>query len=183
MRQRFQFVVPKYAIIKAKYRAAKPVTQYPSVSAADYYHQLRVQGRRMLICSRWHNIGRHNCDAHPQFIQTPLILGSLGSTPTMEVPMRKVILAFVGSAAIGTFAMVAKANAVPIGPASPVASTVEQVRLVCDEWGRCWRRRDYYRPYDYYDGYYRPRYRYYGPRYYGGYGYGYGGWHRGWYGY
>lgn len=100
--------------------------------------------------------------------------------------MRKVILAFMGSVVVGTFAMITDANAIPIGPVEPFASTVEQVRLVCDEWGRCWRRPDYYRPYGYYGygyGYDRPRYRYYGPRYYGGYGYGYGGWHRGWYGY
>ena len=27
---------------------------------------------------------------------------------------------------------------------------VEQVRLVCNEWGRCWRQPDYYRSYEYY---------------------------------
>jgi len=100
--------------------------------------------------------------------------------------MRKVVLAFMGFVAVGTFATVADANAMPIGSAAPVASTIDQVRLVCDEWGRCWRRPDYYRPYGYYGygyGYDRPYYRYYRPRHYNGYGYGYGGWHRGRYGY
>lgn len=98
--------------------------------------------------------------------------------------MRKVPLAYMGSMAVGIFATVAAVNAMPVGPAAPVVSTVEQTRLVCDEWGRCWRRPDYYQPYGYYGygyGYDRPHYRYYGPRYYGGYGYG--GWHRGWHGY
>ena len=66
------------------------------------------------------------------------------------------------------------ATAMPIAPA-PQVSNVEQVRTVCDAWGRCFWRPNYY----YYGGphYYAPRY--YGPRYYGGYG-GYGRWGHRW---
>jgi hypothetical protein len=72
------------------------------------------------------------------------------------------------------------ASAMPIAPApaTPQVSDVEQVRMVCDAWGRCFWRPNYY-------GYYGPRPyygpRYYGPpRYYGGYGprYGYYGYRR-----
>lgn len=99
--------------------------------------------------------------------------------------MRKSLLALVSAVALGTFAA-SGANAMPISSAAQVASGVEQVRLVCNEWGRCWHRPDYdrvYRPRAYFgDGYERPRYRYYrdrdyGPRYYRGYD---NGWHRGW---
>ena len=52
----------------------------------------------------------------------------------------------------------------------------EQVRYVCNEWGRCWWRPNYYGAYGAYGYYGRPRYYGYygGPRYYGGWG------HRGW---
>ena len=54
------------------------------------------------------------------------------------------------------------ASAFPAAPFGDVVSPIEQVRLVCNEWGRCWRTGpSYYR-----SGYYAPR------RY--GYGYGYG---------
>jgi len=68
--------------------------------------------------------------------------------------------------------LVTTTSAMPVAPlpADP-ASNVDQVRMVCNEWGRCW-----WRPYGYYGGY--------GPRVYGGYGrryYGaYGGYRRGW---
>ncbi|MBH5398187.1 hypothetical protein HZZ13_10340 [Bradyrhizobium sp. CNPSo 4010] len=54
------------------------------------------------------------------------------------------------------------ASAMPVAPApaTPQVSGVEQVRMVCDAWGQCWWRPNYY-------GYYRPRPYYYGPRYYG----------------
>lgn len=83
----------------------------------------------------------------------------------------KLTSAFLGLAALGGVALsAASASAMPIGLATnaDIASNVEQVRLVCDGYGRCFRT---------------------GPRYYGyggpvvryGYGYGYGGgWHRGW---
>jgi hypothetical protein len=64
------------------------------------------------------------------------------------------------------------ASAFPAAPIDQVASPIEQVRLVCNEWGRCWRTGPRYYRY----GAYGPR-RYYGPGYgyYGGpYGY-YGG--------
>ena len=95
--------------------------------------------------------------------------------------MRKVLLALASAATLGVLAT-SGANAMPIAPAPPIASGVNHVRLVCNEWGRCWRRPDYYRPYGYYGyGYGWPRYRhygygwphrhyYYGPRFYGGWG-------------
>ena len=96
--------------------------------------------------------------------------------------MGKPIAILLSSAALAALATTS-ANAMPItSPVAP-ASNVERVRLVCNEWGRCWRQPDYYRPYGYYRRYdddeWRDRYRY---RY--GYGY-YGprwdhGWRRGW---
>ena len=98
--------------------------------------------------------------------------------------MRKLLLALASAATLGVLAT-SGANAMPIAPVPPVASGVDHVRLVCNEWGRCWRRPDYYRPYGYYGyGYGWPRYRhygygwphrhywhgYYGPRFYGGWG-------------
>ena len=43
--------------------------------------------------------------------------------------------------------------------ASGPAVDIEQVRWVCNPWGRCWWRPNYYRAYGYYGG---PRF--YGPR-------------------
>lgn len=95
--------------------------------------------------------------------------------------MRKSILVFATVTTLGMLAT-SGANAMPVGPALPLVSGVDQVRWVCNEWGRCWWRRDYYRPYGYYgDGYRWPHRHdwrgYYAPRYYGGYGYG---WRRHW---
>src|SRR5690348_5544000 len=99
----------------------------------------------------------------------------------MEASMRKLLLALASAATLGLLAT-SGANAMPIAPAPPIASGVNHVHLVCNEWGRCWRRPDYYRPYGYYGyGYGWPRYRhygygwphrhyYYGPRFYGGWG-------------
>jgi hypothetical protein len=76
--------------------------------------------------------------------------------------MIKVKYAVVGLAALGGVALdSAPASAMPNG--MPIAahrhSNVEKVVMVCNAWGRCW-----YRP-NYYVG---PRvYRYGGPRYYG----------------
>lgn len=64
-------------------------------------------------------------------------------------------------------------------------SGAEQVRYVCNAWGRCWWRPNYYGGYGAYGYYGRPRYYGYyggGPRYYGG-GWGHRGWgwrHRHW---
>jgi hypothetical protein len=77
----------------------------------------------------------------------------------------KVKLALVGLVALGGAALSAgTASAMPIGLATnaDIASNVEQVRIVCDVYGRCFRTGGYY-----YGG---PVVRY---------GYG-GGWHRGW---
>ena len=101
--------------------------------------------------------------------------------------MRRAILAILTSAAaLGSLAATS-ASAMPIAPSVAPVSGVEEVRLVCNEWGRCWRQPDsyYYRPYGYYrrhddDDEWRERYRYqhWGhydrPHYWGGYG----GWHR-----
>lgn len=98
--------------------------------------------------------------------------------------MRKVFLAVTSAAALGGLAMTA-ANAMPVAPALPAASNVDHVRWVCNEWGRCWRSRDYDRPYRYYrdndDDWRWRRYRY-GKGYYGGsHDRGWhGGWHRRW---
>jgi hypothetical protein len=96
--------------------------------------------------------------------------------------MRTPILAILSTAALVSLAATS-ANAMPIAPSGAPMAGVEQVRLVCNEWGRCWRQPDDYRPYGYYrhhdDDEWRDRYRfrysygYYGPRW----GHG---WRRGW---
>lgn len=83
--------------------------------------------------------------------------------------MRKVTFAILGLSTLGAVAAASTvASAMPISSFAIPSSNAEQIRYVCNEWGRCWWRPNY-RPYGYYGG----------PRYYGGYG-GYGGWHRGW---
>ena len=69
--------------------------------------------------------------------------------------MRKTILGLAACAAVSAFGT-GSASAFPAAPLGRVASPVEQVRLVCNEWGRCWRTGPRY-------GYYGPRYGYYGP--------------------
>ncbi len=79
----------------------------------------------------------------------------------------KLTHALVGLAALGAAALTTgAASAMPIGLATTAgqASNIEQVRLVCNQWGRCWHVPGYYG----YGGYG------YGPRW------GYGGWHHGW---
>jgi len=62
--------------------------------------------------------------------------------------------------------LVATASAMPVAPLPADAiSNVDQVRWVCNPWGRCWWRPNYY-------GYYGP------PRYYGGWGWRHRGWRR-----
>jgi hypothetical protein len=83
----------------------------------------------------------------------------------------------MGLSALGTVAATSTtASAMPMSPPAISSSNAEQVRYVCNEWGRCWWRPNhrYYGYYGYGPRYYAPRY--YGPRFYGGYG----GWHRGW---
>lgn len=82
----------------------------------------------------------------------------------------KLKIAFFGLLALasGTAVSIGAASAMPSGLATStdIVTSVEQVRLVCDRFGRCFR---------------TPGYRYggygYGPRF--GYGPHYGGWHRG----
>lgn len=58
-------------------------------------------------------------------------------------------------------ALAAMPNGIPLADriASGPAADVEQVRWVCNPWGRCWWRPNHYRAYGYYGG---PRF--YGPR-------------------
>src|SRR4051812_7673477 len=94
--------------------------------------------------------------------------------------MKKIVLSVLGATALLSTAAVAA----PMNPAaiqSAEGSNIDQVRLVCNEYGRCYRVRGpryIQRSYGD-DGYYgRRSYGYYGggPGYYGGGpGYGYGG--------
>lgn len=94
--------------------------------------------------------------------------------------MKKILLSVLGAAALlSTAAVAAPINS--SGIQSPAASNIDQVRLVCTGYGRCYRVRDpryIQRSYVYDDGYYAPRsYGYYGgsPGYYDGGSYGYYG--------
>ena len=74
------------------------------------------------------------------------------------------------AAVLTVSALGGSAFALPAAPISQVTAPIEQVRLVCNEWGRCWRTGPRY-------------YRYgYGPRPYYGPGYGYYGGPYGYYG-
>ncbi|MBV5270108.1 MAG: hypothetical protein JZU55_09650 [Afipia sp.] len=87
----------------------------------------------------------------------------------------KLKLAVIGLAALGSAALASgNASAMPNGlpVATDAVKNVEHIRWVCNPWGRCWWRPNYYGAYGYYGG---PRF-YGGPRYYGrGWGYR-GGW-------
>jgi hypothetical protein len=97
--------------------------------------------------------------------------------------MKKIVLSVLGATALLSTAAVAA----PMNPAaiqSAEGSNIDQVRLVCNEYGRCYRVRGpryIQRSYGDDDGYYvRRSYGYYGggPGYYGGgpaYGYNGGG--------
>lgn len=81
----------------------------------------------------------------------------------LEESMMKSKFALIGLAILGGVTLSAgAASAMPAGPVSAagVNSDIEQVRLVCNRWGRCWRTGPVYvRPYGYYGyGYRRPRY-------------------------
>ena len=100
---------------------------------------------------------------HLRFREEPLVLAWAVITESKV----KLSYALVGLAALGGAALsVGTASAMPIGLATntDLASNVEQVRIVCDVYGRCFRT----------PGFYGYGYGYGGPRYYGGYG-----WHRG----
>nr|WP_081434952.1 hypothetical protein [Nitrobacter hamburgensis] len=97
--------------------------------------------------------------------------------------MRMVIFATLGLGALGAVAATSTAvSAMPLPSVAVPSSNAEQVRYVCNEWGRCWWRPDY-RGYGYRyrrDDDEGPRYyrRPYG--YYGGYEDGRRGWHHRW---
>lgn len=76
---------------------------------------------------------------------------------------RTMIAAALAAGIAGLGVTAASAQSLVIGDD---AIQAEPVRLVCNEWGRCWNTGPRY-------GYrygYGPRYRYYGPRYHGYYG-------------
>src|SRR5262245_40083914 len=82
--------------------------------------------------------------------------------------MNKIAVSLLAGA--GALFAVSTAQAAPLMPTTPsVDNGVENVRLVCNEFGRCWRTRgpQYYYGSDAYDSYnyYEPRYyrRHYGP--------------------
>lgn len=77
-------------------------------------------------------------------------------------------LAIVGLAALGSVALAsgqasaAMPNGIPqAAQAAGTTAQVDQVRWVCNPWGRCWWRPNYYGAYGAY-GYYRPHV--WGPR-------------------
>ncbi len=84
----------------------------------------------------------------------------------------KTILSVIGATAL----LASAASAAPLNPAAvgtPEASKIDQVRLVCNEYGRCWRTRGpryVYRSYDRSYGYYGGPGYYSGPAYGGYYG-------------
>lgn len=93
----------------------------------------------------------------------------------------KLKIGLVAASLFGALAASSPASAMPVAPApaTPQVSNVEQVRMVCDAWGRCFWRPNYYGYYGAPAPYYGPRYygpRYYGPRVYGPRYYGYRRW-------
>jgi hypothetical protein len=79
----------------------------------------------------------------------------------------KLTFALIGLTGLTGVALSSPASAMPIAPA-PQATSIKQAAYVCNAWGRCWWRPNYY-----YGGYY-------GPRFYGGWGYRRWGWGRRW---
>lgn len=84
--------------------------------------------------------------------------------------MRKAILSLAALASFG-MAGANPASAFPVAPLGETVSPIQQARVVCDRWGRCWRtgprfyRHGYYGPRRYWGpghGYYGPSYGYYG---------------------
>ena len=92
--------------------------------------------------------------------------------------MKNVTLSFLAAAGIGAIS-IGSVSAMPVSNLNGLSeSHVQDVRLVCDRFGRCYNTRRAYRSYPYAQRYYgEPSYGYsgYGRGYYGpGYGY-YGG--------
>ncbi len=76
----------------------------------------------------------------------------------MKLKSALIGLAALGAVTTGAGTAMAMPNGLPAAnQLSNQVSGVDQVRYVCNAWGRCW-----WRP-----NYYYPRYRYYGPRFYG----------------
>jgi hypothetical protein len=76
-------------------------------------------------------------------------------------------LALVGLLALGAIGVAPQsASAIPNGlPHVNQLSNVEQVRWICNPWGRCWWRPNYYRSFGFYPA---PRFhRHWGWRHYG----------------
>ena len=87
----------------------------------------------------------------------------------MKLKMMVAGLVALGGVALGAGSASAMPNGLAAGGSVGQSGAVEQVRLVCDAYGRC-----FHRP-NYGYGYGRPRYYGGGPRFYGGprrYGYG-----------
>lgn len=80
---------------------------------------------------------------------------------TLRVALAATLAA--GGLAVGGAASAAPRLDLGLATQSGFASNIEQARIVCDAWGRCWRTRPRY---------YQPYYGWGGPRYYG---YGWGG--------
>jgi len=92
--------------------------------------------------------------------------------------MKNVTLSLLAAAAIGAIS-IGSVSAMPVNNLAGLGeSHLQDVRLVCDRFGRCYNTRRAYRSY-YAQGYYgQPRYGYYGQPgygYYGQPGYGYYG--------
>jgi hypothetical protein len=77
--------------------------------------------------------------------------------------MTKLAVSLLAGAA--ALAVTSSAQAAPLMPTAPVVDNgIENVRVVCNEWGRCWRTRgpSYYGDsYNYYEPSYRHHRRYY----------------------
>jgi hypothetical protein len=90
--------------------------------------------------------------------------------------MKNVTLSFLAAAAISTIS-IGSVSAMPVNNLAGLGeSHVQDVRLVCDRYGRCYNTRRAYRSYSYAQPYYGGSYAqpYYGGGYYSGYGPGYG---------
>jgi hypothetical protein len=83
--------------------------------------------------------------------------------------LKTAVISLATLAAVCAFAPGGASAAMPNGlPHPEKLSNIDQVRWVCNPWGRCWWRPNFYGAYGYYGG---PRF-YHRP-------WGYG-WHRGW---
>src|SRR6266481_2461068 len=96
------------------------------------------------------------------------------STETTRKFGMKTILSIMGATAL----LASAASAAPLNPTAvgtPEASNIEQVRVVCDQFGRCWRTRGPRYVYRNYNNGYRNYNSYGAPGYYTFPGYGYYG--------